>query len=149
MSALKDWVFVICCVSIIGAFAEMIVPGGKTERTVKFLISLFVLLGVLSPLKGLTHDFRFNGKIETNAAMNTDSAQDAAKSALEESIRAKLSDYIKNKTGQDVKVLKIYTLKDEQGNMNVIRVDVAGVIPKEVQALIYEQLGSNVKIIKG
>jgi len=150
MNMIKDWIFIVCGAAIIGGFAEVIAPAGKLNNILKFFISLMVLSCVLYPLRFVGNELKEIKTIksrEFSEEINTTNIDKALKQEIEESIRVSLQEYIEKTLNDSIKVLKIYTLKDELDNMNVIRVDIKGDRNNDrVKKLIYEQLGQDVEI---
>jgi len=150
MNMIKDWIFIVCGAAIIGGFAEVIAPAGKLNNILKFFISLMVLSCVLYPLRFVGNELKEIKTIksrEFSEEINTTNIDKALKQEIEESIRVSLQEYIEKTLNDSIKVLKIYTLKDELDNMNVIRVDIKGDRNNDrVKKIIYEQLGQDVEI---
>jgi len=150
MNMIKDWIFIVCGAAIIGGFAEVIAPAGKLNNIIKFFISLMVLSCVLYPLRFVGNELKEIKTIksrEFSEEINTTNIDKALKQEIEESIKVSLQEYIEKTLNDSIKVLKIYTLKDELDNMNVIRVDIKGDRNNDrVKKIIYEQLGQDVEI---
>ena len=150
MNMKKDWIFIVCGAAIIGGFAEVIAPAGKLNNIIKFFISLMVLSCVLYPLRFVGNELKEIKTIksrEFSEEINTTNIDKALKQEIEESIKVSLQEYIEKTLNDSIKVLKIYTLKDELDNMNVIRVDIKGDRNNDrVKKIIYEQLGQDVEI---
>lgn len=59
--ALKQWAVTVIFSAVAGAVIQLLMPKGKTESTVKIILSLFFLSALLSPFLTGNFDFKSGG----------------------------------------------------------------------------------------
>lgn len=47
---MKNWILVISCVSILSCMIKIIIPNGKSQNTIIFIFSVFLIFCIISPL---------------------------------------------------------------------------------------------------
>ena len=57
MNGIKEWSAILCLAALASCMLEMILPSGKMEKIMRFVLGGFLLCAILSPLGSL--DFQF------------------------------------------------------------------------------------------
>ncbi|MBQ9228649.1 MAG: stage III sporulation protein AF [Eubacterium sp.] len=145
MDFLKEWTFCVCCSLVAAMILSLLAPGGRMKRFYKVLLSLFIFLSFLYPLR----DFK---GISLNAAHFF--SQEEAEASQENSFQQLADRQIATLLTENGVVGASVTCRAEvdydTGEVWLQEVQVAvpdGVDTDFVQRLLQEQLGIEARVI--
>lgn len=144
MEFLKQWSLCVCISLVCAVILSLFAPGGKMNGFYKILISLFVFISFLYPLKdgGLrVTDFDLPTSFITSISDESD--------GYENMVNKQISDLLKSKKIVGAAVSSEITFDASSGNITVnkVLVSVGDEYDKtEVKRLIYEGLGINAEV---
>lgn len=144
MELLKDWTACICITLVVAVAFSLITPKGKMASFYKILISLFIFLSFIYPLKNTSFELNNRDPI-FNAEYVEDSYENSVAQMLESKINTVLNENgIKNSS-------IIVKVKQTNGNIEINSVSVAISDEYEitdVKEIIFEKLGINAEVHK-
>ena len=145
MEFIKEWTLTVCISLIIAVIFSVLSPNGSMNRFFKVLISIFVFVSFLVPLKDFKSiDFDFS---EIGITNEVESSQN---SAAENLINTEIKELLKNKgiMGVNVTTSAKYNINNGEITVNDVQVSVPDTYDKdETQKLIFDELGINVRVI--
>lgn len=155
MSAIKDWAICLCFAALSTAIVQMIMPSGSTEKTMKFVIGVFFISCIVSPLftqndiQALKADF-----MQTSGEISTTRLQQEIDKQLETQIEERLKSLISqtlSQTGVKVNKIIIYMDRTEDNSISINTIDIVldECTPAEkemVQKTVLQSLGIMPKI---
>lgn len=155
MGSIKDWAICLCFAALSTVIVQMIMPSGSTEKTMKFVIGVFFISCIVSPLftqkdiQALKADF-----MQTSGEISTLKLQQEIDRQLEAQIEERLKTLIKQSLSQTaVKVNKItiYMDRTEDNSISINTIDIVldECTPAEkeaVQKTVFQTLGIMPKI---
>ncbi len=143
MALIKSWALTLFIAALLCAFCETLVTSAKLKRTVRLLMSLFVVLCALSP-------FVSDNKNE-NTIQAIKPEYDIEGAVLEkytESLENQFQDYLRKNFDENARVLKIYTLKDTKGNIYITEVLVSTQMDRDtLEEIIRKEFGENAVLV--
>lgn len=144
MELLKDWTACICITLVVAVAFSLITPKGKMASFYKILISLFIFLSFIYPLKNTSFELNNRDPI-FNAEYVEDSYENSVAQMLESKINTVLNENgIKNSS-------IIVKVKQTNDNIEINSVSVAISDEYEitdVKEIIFEKLGINAEVHK-
>ena len=97
MNGIKEWSAILCLAALVSCMLEMILPSGRMEKIMRFVLGGFLLCAMISPISKL--DFRFPGlEISDSSQVQSFSAHfeqqmvDAARDNVEGLVGQKLQE---------------------------------------------------------
>lgn len=144
MELLKDWTACICITLVVAVAFSLVTPKGKMSSFYKILISLFIFLSFIYPLKNTTFELD-NREPIFNSEYVENSYENSVTQMLEAKIQTVLNDNgIKNSS-------IIVKVKQTNDNIEINSVSVAISDEYEnadVQEIIFKELGINAEVHK-
>lgn len=144
MELLKDWTACICITLVVAVAFSLIMPKGKMSSFYKILISLFIFLSFIYPLKNTSFEID-NKESIFNAEYVENSYENSVTQMLEAKIHTVLNDNgIKNSS-------IIVKVKQTDDNIEINSVSVAISDEYEIadaQEIIFKELGINAEVHK-
>ncbi len=133
MDSIRLWVTGLTSAAIIGAIVLVVVPGGGAEKTVKTMVSVFLISSIVIPF---ANGGNWNFETDFSAAESVTETQNSIATAMSEQIKRKLSASVENillkegiqvssviidiKTGGDeISVEKITVIMKKESSANV------------------------------
>ena len=145
MDFFKEWCFSVCVALIISVIFSLLTPKGSMKSFYKTMISLFILIAFIYPLKDFSFknfDFDFE-----NSAFEIENELD---SGYESSLNTAVKNTLKNSgiTGCNVDSRVNYNSKNNEIEITGVEVFIPDEYSKkEVESLIFEQLGINSRVV--
>lgn len=128
MNAVQQWATVVCLATLAGAVVELLIPPGKLEQTVRFVLGAFLLCALLNPLfsavGGIRLDLQQNNGWSSNQDTNfsqqvEEQTEKAMKQQLETLIRQTLEE-----ENLSAGKIEIFMDTDAQGRILITRLTV-------------------------
>lgn len=143
MEFLKEWTICICITLVVAVIFSLLSPRGNMNTFFKMMLSVFIFVSFLYPLKGADVDsisFDYSLK-ESDYTMQR-----------EESIEVMLSNRIKQVLNDEnicnASVKTNVLIKDDNIEINEVQVAVTDEYDlSQVEKLIFDKLGINAKVI--
>ena len=89
MDMIRQWALSICVTVVAATIFSMLIPNGSMEKVVRFAVSLFFLVSLLSPFIG--------GRIDWNIDFNTEAMEQQDTVPLQESIDRQMTTIVENR----------------------------------------------------
>lgn len=144
----------ICITAVCSAIFSMLVPNSKLADVVKFAISIFFILGVISPFVGKSLSFDFSGDIKMQSEKTVTSINNSVnknlKGAIENRISAECERVLKAK-GYAVKKVAVTVNITEKDGISINRItvytDQNGLKNKgDISSVINEKMGIGAEV---
>lgn len=143
MNLLKDWTICICVTLIIATIFSLVTPDGRIGKFYKVLISLFVFLSFIYPLKDSSINYNIQNYYPTiKSSYNNDCV---ISNLIEAEIKNKLADNNVNNSSVTVVATQI------DNDIEIKSVSVAITDEYEVnkvKELIFKEIGINAEVHK-
>jgi hypothetical protein len=145
MEFIKQWSLCVCTALIISAVFSMFTPQGEMKRLWKIMISFFVFISFIYPLK----DFDASAfKLDTQN--NSFLIEESADKIYENRISSQIKEFLKSKEVQVANVSSKVKINTENGELEIKEVIIY--IPDEyekeyVSKLVFDGLGINSRVV--
>ena len=145
MEFIKQWSLCVCTALIISAVFSMFTPQGEMKRLWKIMISFFVFISFIYPLK----DFDASA-IKLDTLNNSFLIEESADKIYENRISSQIKEFLKSKDIQGANVSSKVKINTENGELEIKEVIIY--IPDEyeeeyVSKLVFDGLGINSRVV--
>lgn len=141
MVLLKDWVICVCITLIVAVLFSMFAPRGRMNSFYKMIISVFIFISFIYPLKSANFD---KVKFENNFDFSI--VEDSSSSIYSNMIENKIIETLKNHDVISTVSANVYVNNNEIEVKKVI-VQISDDYDKsEVKNIIFDELGINAEV---
>lgn len=144
MEFLKEWCFCICVSLIIVVVFSIFTPSGKMKGFYKILLSLFVFISFLYPIK----DFNINAFELKEIDLEYDGIK--ASNAYEKTVNGQIEDFLKSEGVKGAVVSSEIDVDYENSEIEIKSVRIAisdDYDKKTVKNKVFEKLGINAEVV--
>lgn len=149
METLHLWVTGLCTAAVISAVVTVLTPSGALEKSIKSVISVFLICAMIMPF------FKAKININNNSSIILDESNETA-TDMNEAVCEQTENYLKStveevleKNGISFREV-IIDMKIEDDNISVNSVTVSGVDKdaQTVKDILYKELSLNAEVIQ-
>ncbi len=154
MNAVQKWAAVVCLAALAGAVVEFLIPPGKLEQTVRFVLGAFLLCALLNPLLTAANGIRLDLQQNTELSdqQSTDFSQQVEEQ-MEQAMKRQLEELVRQTLEEgslSANEIEIFMDTDDQGRILITRLTVH--VSQELTAgktkrLLEEKLGIPIEIV--
>ena len=144
MEFLKQWSFCVCLTLVISVIFSVLSPGGEMKRFYKIMISVFIFISFIYPLK----DYNMS-EFKPDISSQIFEINENSNKSYENEINRSIKTFLREK-GITANVSSKVSFNIENSEIEVKSVVIS--IPEEyskseVQSLVFDKLGINSKVV--
>lgn len=145
MEFIKEWTFSICLSLMVAVVLSIFTPKGSLKRFYKILLSFFIVVSFLYPLKDFDFDIvDFN---TLNSSILT-KIEDTRETSMTNSINTQVKSVLESKGIKDVSVNSDIGMMNDEITINSVQVAVHDEYDLEaVEEVIFDEIGIKAKVI--
>ena len=141
---MKTWCLAICLCAVVCAVCETFVGTGKLKNSIRFVTAAFAMICFLAPLLDRHIDETFAADAVTYSL-----DEEKIKETYLDSVAATFEKYLQSNFDKTAAVGKIYTLKDENGNIYITEVTVESKLDDDtLEEIIRKEFGKNACLLR-
>ena len=145
MDFLKQWTLCVCTALVASVIFSLFTPKGKMKRFYKILISVFIFISFLYPLKDF-HNFHFEKYAKDSDAYLQEQGNEGYENALNVQIKSLLEN--RGIIGALVSCKAEVDYRSNEIEIKEVRIAVSDEYDlTEVQKIVYEELGIKAEVI--
>ena len=144
MEFLKQWSFCVCITLMISVIFSIISPNGEMKRFYKIMISVFIFISLIYPLKDFdSNDFRMDYDF------NIIEVNDMSGKSYENEINRSIKEFLRNKgITANVSSKVNYDINNSEITVENVVISIPDEFSKnDVKNLVYDEMGINSKVI--
>lgn len=154
MNAVQKWATVVCLATLAGAVVELLIPPGKLEQTVRFVLGAFLLCALLNPLLTTANGIRLDLQQDTRLSENQDTNfSQQVEEQMEQEMKRQLEGLIRQTLEEEslsANEIEIFMDTDDQDRILITRLTVH--LSQELTAgktkqLLEDKLGIPIEIV--
>lgn len=144
MELLKDWTACICITLVVAVAFSLITPKGKMASFYKILISLFIFLSFIYPLKNASFELDNRKPI-----FNAEYVENSYEKSITQMLEAKINTVLKENGIKGSSVIVKVKQTDDNVEINSVSVAISDDYEiADIQRIIFENLGINAEVHK-
>lgn len=145
MEFIKEWTFSICLSLLAAVVLSIFTPKGSLKRFYKILLSFFIVVSFLYPLKDFDFDIvDFN---TLNSSILT-KIEDTRETSMTNSINTQVKSVLESKGIKDASVNSNISMMNDEITINSVQVAVHDEYDLEaVEEVIFDEIGIKAKVI--
>lgn len=142
MELLKNWTACICITLIISVIFSLLTPRGRMAGFYKMVITLFIFISIVYPLKDFNNDF---SKLDTG--ISNEDFESGREKSIEAMINNQIISVLKNKEIKTISVLSNVIIIDDSISVNSVSIAVSDEYDlDEVKEIVFDELGINAEV---
>lgn len=143
MEFFKQWTLCVCITLVVSVIFSLFAPRGRMSGFYKIIISLFIFISFLYPLKSFQAD-----AFKAEEIFSEYDYENAEESACEAMINNEVKALLKDNNIIGASVRSEVRIKNDEATVNYVQVAVADEYDiNEVESIIFDSLGINAKVI--
>lgn len=96
---MKEWVFIIFCVSLAGGMINLIAAGNASEKHIRFICGICCVLAAASPIKTLIVNVNDQNDKDIHAQVSLPDGNEYLKTKTEKQVKEYIKEHLYGKTG--------------------------------------------------
>ena len=144
MEFLKQWCFCVCISLIIAVIFSVFTPRGRMKSFYKILLSLFVFISFIYPIK----DFNINAYEIGDVKLKYEESEEAK--VYENAVNKQVKDFLESEgiKGAAVSSEIDVNFENNEAEIKSVRIAIGSVYDKnEVKKKVFEKLGINAEVV--
>lgn len=144
MSLLKDWTACICVTLVVAVIFSLLMPKGKMSSFYKMIISLFVFLSFIYPLKNTSFDLK-----PIQSSFDYQQVESSNEKMLNTMIETQISTLLLDNKIENSSVIANVIQNENEIEIKSVSIAISENYDiEEVKSIVFENLGINAEVHK-